>query len=121
MPQLAGQLGAPALAPPSGTKDVLVNTILSSSQHDTIGYTYLFHGHSDQAVVVQGTAEKSTSTAPHASRTSVRGQSGLLAVIESNAIYTWREQHRLWRVVFPPTVKRTAERRELRQFTTYRS
>jgi hypothetical protein len=121
MPELARQLGAPTLAPPAGTKDVLVNTIFSSSQRDTIGYSYLFHGHSDKSVFVQGSAESSTITGPNAPRTSVRGRSGSLAVVGSNAIYTWREQHRTWRVVFPPTVKRAAERRELREFETYRS
>jgi hypothetical protein len=120
MPDLAQRLGAPVLAPPARSKDVLQNTILSNSQRDTIAYTYLFHGRSDQAVVVLGTAEKSTSTGAHA-RTSVRGQRGLLSVVGTNAIYTWREQHRIWRVVFPPTMKRAAERAELRQYTTYRS
>jgi hypothetical protein len=66
-------------------------------------------------------AEKSTGTVPHASRTSGRGQSGLLDVVGSNAIYTWREQHRTWRVVFPPTVKLAAARRDLGEFATYRS
>jgi hypothetical protein len=45
----------------------------------------------------------------------------LLDVVGSNAIYTWREQHRVWRVVFPPTMKQRAAHRELRQFMTYRS
>jgi hypothetical protein len=121
MPELARQLGAPALAPPTGTKDVLVNTIFSRSQRDTIGYSYLFHGHSDKSVFVQGTAEKSTITGPIAPRTSVRGRSGSLAVVGSNAIYTWREQNRVWRVVFPPTMKRAAARKEPREFTTYRN
>jgi hypothetical protein len=121
MPELARQLGAPALAPRTGSKDVLVNTILSSSQHDTIGYSYLFHGHSDKAVFVEGSAERSTITGPSAPRTSVRGRSGSLAVVNANAIYTWRERHRVWRVMFPPTVKPAAARKELREFATYRS
>jgi hypothetical protein len=51
----------------------------------------------------------------------VRGQSGLLSVVNANAIYTWPEHRRIWRVVFPPSMKQAAARRKLQGFATYRS